>query len=373
MTVKARVTASTFRAGAVREEALEVFVLDPHDDAWPRNEREMAEFVSLPFGYRSVVARSSIVAPTRLIVALDRAGSCRGAVAVELLPARRFPGHLVARARRFGPTVPVAARNVLCRALADMVRGDARILRVNVEVFSRDAEERAGLGEALLRSGFVPVLDQNCYSHTLALDLHPAEDRIFAGIDSSARRNVRSVTKNPVIMRTVAERELASRLDSLEREAMERSGGSHVPADWGSRIEFSERHPQLSRIVGLFHAGTEGPDALLAFAWAVHNGSHAVYTSAACTRRTGLKVPMTYPLMWDLIAWARRTGASWFDLGGVTAGTLGDTDDRLGGISDFKRTFSKNVVEVGEEYELRAPTLRSRASHWLQRALQPRT
>ena len=47
--------------------------------------------------------------------------------------------------------------------------------------------------------------------------------------------------------------------------------------------------------------------------------------------------------------WAKSQGVTWFDFGGITVGTQGDPDDPLGGISDFKRYFSRDVVEVGEE------------------------
>jgi lipid II:glycine glycyltransferase (peptidoglycan interpeptide bridge formation enzyme) len=55
--------------------------------------------------------------------------------------------------------------------------------------------------------------------------------------------------------------------------------------------------------------------------------------------------------MWDLIVWAKRAGATWFDFGGVTAGTAG-SGDPLGGISDFKRLFSKERAEVAEDWVL---------------------
>jgi lipid II:glycine glycyltransferase (peptidoglycan interpeptide bridge formation enzyme) len=58
---------------------------------------------------------------------------------------------------------------------------------------------------------------------------------------------------------------------------------------------------------------------------------------------------MAYPLAWDLITWAHQAGASAFDFGGISPGTLGG-DDPLGGISDFKRYFNGRVATVGAEW-----------------------
>ena len=59
----------------------------------------------------------------------------------------------------------------------------------------------------------------------------------------------------------------------------------------------------------------------------------------------------SYALIWDLIGWAIDLKAPWFDLGGVTGGQVGG-DDPLGGISTFKRNFSRDLAEVSEEWTL---------------------
>jgi hypothetical protein len=119
--------------------------------------------------------------------------------------------------------------------------------------------------------------------------------------------------------------------------------------DWPAVLAATRADPGLSRVVGLFRTDVEGDAALLAYTWGRHHGDHAEYHVGASTRDPAIRTPLAYPLMWELITWARRTGARWFDLGGVTAG---GGDDPLGGISDFKRYFSERVEEVGEEWEL---------------------
>jgi lipid II:glycine glycyltransferase (peptidoglycan interpeptide bridge formation enzyme) len=58
------------------------------------------------------------------------------------------------------------------------------------------------------------------------------------------------------------------------------------------------------------------------------------------------------------MCWARRSGARWWDFGGITEGHRG-SDDPVGGISDFKRHFSTTVQQVGERWVLEPSPVRS--------------
>jgi lipid II:glycine glycyltransferase (peptidoglycan interpeptide bridge formation enzyme) len=62
--------------------------------------------------------------------------------------------------------------------------------------------------------------------------------------------------------------------------------------------------------------------------------------------------------MWETIRWAKVNGAEWFDMGGVTLGANDET--ALNGISEFKESFSQEVVEVGAEWELELQPVRAR-------------
>jgi len=97
------------------------------------------------------------------------------------------------------------------------------------------------------------------------------------------------------------------------------------------------------------NSGTRA-DALIAFAWGLNNVDHVAYDIGASARVPEFKtLSLGYPLLWELIAWARDSGASWFDYGGVPAENS-DGEERLGRISDFKRRFEKQVVRVAEEW-----------------------
>ena len=71
--------------------------------------------------------------------------------------------------------------------------------------------------------------------------------------------------------------------------------------------------------------------------------------------------------MWDLIKWAKHSGAHFFDFGGITPGTLA-SDDPLGGISDFKRYFSQRVVQVGAEWSYEPRPMQAQAARMMKSA-----
>jgi hypothetical protein len=231
-----------------------------------------------------------------------------------------------------------------------------------VRLFSADVDFRTAAGEVLTSFGFRRAAPQ-LYERTLVVDLAPDEGTVFASFHSSTRRNIKSITKLGLEIRPIADLSFAPRIADLLRESITRTGGAVQnpgTADWATYIGFSQRHPDLARLVGLFRPDIAGPDSLLAFVWGCHHRDHVEYRYGGSTRNTGRRIPLLYGLVWDLIQWAKRTGALWFDMGGVTVDSLGDGTNTLGGISDFKRFFSRTMVTVGEEWVLEPRPLRAR-------------
>jgi lipid II:glycine glycyltransferase (peptidoglycan interpeptide bridge formation enzyme) len=213
------------------------------------------------------------------------------------------------------------------------------------------------------------------YATTLSVDLTPSEESILASFNQSTRRKIRGIGKFPVAVRPIDALSLASRMEELMHETLSRTGGDDRPREWEVPIALSQAEPCLSRLVGLFHEELKGPASLLAFAWGCGHGDHAHYRSGASTRAVENSIPCAHALLWDLMRWAKGAGCRWFDLGGITAGHHG-SDDRLGGISDFKRGFSKQLVEVGQEWVFEPSATRaalaqglSAAGGWFPRVL----
>jgi lipid II:glycine glycyltransferase (peptidoglycan interpeptide bridge formation enzyme) len=224
-------------------------------------------------------------------------------------------------------------------------------LRVNVELFSPNSAYRKKAGATLAALGFRPTCEPRSYENTLAIDLTPTDETIFAQLHGRARRGVRAVAKRGLEIRPIDDPALGIRMEEIRKSTCDRHGGRFVSREWGPAIDFCRQNPALARLVGLFRTNSKGPDSLLAYAWGLHHIDHAEYHEAASIRDEEMKVPLAYGLSWDLICWAKSHKAGWFDMGGVTAGQFGDKDDPLGGISDFKRFFSKSLAQVGEEWE----------------------
>jgi hypothetical protein len=181
--------------------------------------------------------------------------------------------------------------------------------------------------------------------------LGPAEAELFMGLHSSARRNIRAVDKKPVSIRPIRDPDYAGRMRELLCKSFARTGKNAPRLDWARLIGFSERHPDLSRIVGLFREGAQGPEALLAYTWGCFHGDCAHYSVGASARPDDLRMPLTYGLMWDLIVWAKTGGAKVFDLGGITGAPVG-AEGAVAGIARFKRYFASDEKQVGAEFVL---------------------
>lgn len=306
----------------------------------------------LPFASRFAVASIAGYSAAAFVAVLDPQGNCAGGFAVLSRPAPLLRRHHLLRVEQFGSSIPMEAADAAVAGMLEWVRRDKRALRLSVDVFSFDEQRRQVLGRVLAGQGFRRAEHVNGYTETLVIDLAGSEEELFRSLHHSARRKIRQLEKQPVAIRLIDDPALSDRMNQLLVETFARTGGRIHARDWERRIALSCENPELSRIVGLFRTDTTDPDSLLAFAWGCHGVDHVYYSEAASTRATdGLRVAVAYGLMWDLIVWAKRTGARVFDLGGVTAGKHTD-EDPLGGISDFKRYFSQQALTVRDEWIL---------------------
>lgn len=335
----------------------------------------LAAGLPLPVQHRTAWARVHPErAPWFVAVKAASAGYQAG-FAVDVSRSRALPGHLLLRVEKFGPALCDGARAAGLRALAHIARSRPRVLRASVHVYAQDAGMRGRVATLLRELGFRPAVHTRTYSRTVLVDLAPEEDRILASFHPSTRRNIRQIAEQPFQVRPIVGPAPVRRIEALLGESLARTGGPPPSEDWEAVTALSDRCPELSRLAGLFRADVPGPEALVACAWGLNHGDHADNPATGMTRLPGARTPFTYALAWDLIRWAKRTGARWFDFGGVTMGHVGEGDP-LGGISDFKRGFSSTIVAVGEEWTLEPHALRghlaaalSSASSWVSHAL----
>lgn len=325
----------------------------------------------LPLFHRSIWASTIAARGGRSLFfsILDDDNTCRAGFSAESWASRAMPGHRLLSVARLGVGTAGLDAASLDAGLARLVahaRDEQSVLHIRVGVFALAPEDRVTTSEALRRHGFLQAPRSRSYERTLVVDLTPDPETLLAGFHYNARRRIRNVAKFPVRLATADSVTLAARLQELGDETHRRTGGESRPVDWVSLIQLSNEAPHLSRIAILERTDREGPSAVLAFAWGCMQGRVVEYSEAGSTHPPDMKVSTSYALMWDLISWARRSGAHTFDLGGVTpGGSLGD--DPLGGISDFKRNFSQLEVEVGSEWHFEPRPRRAAAARAISR------
>jgi hypothetical protein len=270
-------------------------------------------------------------------------------LAVQIGPTRALIGHRLMRVAHGGTALSGPRGDTLIKALRGLADTEPRILRLNVEAVLRTPNERTTVAARMLAAGFRAVQQIRHYRDTLIVDLDGSEEDIFSSFSATTRRELRRWAERPVEMRLITDARYAARLNDLARETFARTGGDWQPRPWEARIALCREVPEASRLVGLFRTGRDDDESLLAYAWGCAHGDHVHYDDAGSTRVEDFKVSLMYPLMWDLIRWAKAQGCAWFDLGGAVPAEA-TSDPRLG-ISDFKRRFSKQLVTVGAEWE----------------------
>jgi hypothetical protein len=300
-------------------------------------------------------------ADTVLLVVRDESGSPVGVIGAGITTSRALPGHRIYRVERLSSCGSERADREMLGALTALARRDPVCLRVVIEVFERDAQTRVRLCRRLAKLGFTRAPSPRNYKNTLAIDLSRSSDDIFAGLHRTARRHIRAPGKRGLELHPITDPAFAPRLEALIRETYDRT---HAPPDakpWRRVIELSATNASVSRIIGLFDGKGRTPENLVAFAWGCAHGSHVTYEAGASCRRRDLgSTSLGYAPLWDLITWAReQTSATWFDLGGVKGGIESHSDE-LDGIYEFKRYFSRESVDVGDEWVLEP--LRTRAA-----------
>jgi hypothetical protein len=290
---------------------------------------------------------------------LDERGRCRAAIAVERRPTRALPGHHRWRAERVVVPHEREALHAALVAFRDMARADRRVLAAELVLFSRDPWRREPIGEVLLALGFVPSPEPQSYHETACVDLRDDDDTVFSRFATMARRNIRLAERRPIELRPIVEGAHVAAMEELVRETRRRTGGEPRGRSLAELVEFARTNPALVRITGVF---SRHEQRLLSFATGLAHGDHVSYGDAGSTRDPSLRVPLGYPALWDLMRWAKRIGAAWFDLGGITHGTHKSVGDPLGGISDFKRMFRGDIVPVADEWLFTPRPLRAALS-----------
>jgi hypothetical protein len=330
---------------------------------WKQIEDELLQSgIGLPLFQRLAWAHLGPQERYRLLTIRDDYGRVLGGVALQMDKSRVLVGHRYLRVTRFGEGMPREAWEPIVAALTKLVREEPKILRLSVRVFSREHHEE--IGKLLERHGFHKESHPTAYRNTLSIDLRRDDAAILAGLNKSARKNLRDADRSPLCVRLITEDRYVERITSLELMAIRRTQGTNSTLNWASVMKLSREHPNLSRVVGLFLSEKEKePEALVGFAWGCMNGTSGEYRAGGTTHIPNLKVSISHRLVRDLILWSKRQGACWFDMGGVTVGE--PVTHPLHGVTVFKRHFTHNLAVVGDEWSLEPHPVRAEFVRWI--------
>lgn len=271
------------------------------------------------------------------------------AYAVQLFSGRAVPGSRIAIVDRIGRDFHGTARGSIGHILAAMARSIPRLERLDVRVFDERPVHLSELSASIAAAGGVRLDRCRNYTRTLVLDVSGTESDVLSRMTYSARRNIRRTSSTDRVKILPVEDEVyADRLNDLLSGAFRRTGGTFRPIRFADVMGDAAASRQ-SILVGAFLAGRGPPHDLVGFMWGRSHGDHVVYESGASERATELgSLAVSYGMMMEVIRWARRSGATWLDLGGVTPVT--EPRDARYGISVFKRHFSTDERTVAAEF-----------------------
>ena len=330
-----------------------------------------ARGIPIPFSSRPTVLRYLRRHETNLLVARDERAEPIALIAVASPASRAMPGHRTMRVEAVSDSLASDAGFALLREAQRLAQSRSTVLRLVVELECRSDASRASLAGELSKLGFEQIPCDRIPDRTLVTDLSLSEDAILAGFGRSTRQNVRAAAKHDLQLVALDDANYGPRMNTLLAESFSRTGGEVELVDWRAVLQLCAAAPNRSRLVGAFRGASRGPDDLVGFAWGLHHGDRVQYHTGASARIQGIRLPILYPVLWDLIVWGKQSGGTWFDFGGVTPGTAG-SDDALGGISAFKRGFSKDEVASGQEWAFTPSPIRwrlaqqsSRLARWL--------
>ncbi|MGI8497953.1 MAG: hypothetical protein ACR2OG_10285 [Gemmatimonadaceae bacterium] len=242
----------------------------------------------------------------------------------------------------------------------------ASALRLNVEIYEPDVDARQNLIDSLGSYGFTRLESPRSYAQTVLIDLRPPEHELLTSFHPTCRKNIKAFAKHGLQCLPVNAALHVERLNELVGEAMSRTGGDSFAVDWMGLAKLIETDQTSACLLGAFRCDVDGPEALIGIVLGLRHGDVVEYSVAASARVPEVRAPLLYEPTWSLFRWAKKQGASWFDFGGVTLGSK-ESGDPLGGISDFKRYFSANVVEVGAELVYTPSNRQAVMARWISR------
>lgn len=289
------------------------------------------------------IKRTSGWAPRRIIA--EEEGRMVGAVQVlRTRPLRAVPPILYAPR---GPVLDYRRGDVLAALFGDVRRapGGAFLFKCDPPVEAGGSE-----AEALLTAGLRPAGGGGFGGvqpkAVMVLDLDRDEEKIFAGLKSKWRYNVRLAERKGVEV-AVGTREDLPRFHELLVETARRDrffvrGRGYFEALYDTLVPPGMLRMFLARYRGVAIAGA------ICFAF----GPRVMYVYGASSNEDRNVMP-NHLMQWHMIRWARAAGYRIYDFRGVSPVRGGTpVDERIAGLNRFKEGFGARYVEYVGDLDL---------------------
>lgn len=215
----------------------------------------------------------------------------------------------------------------LCR------RNRAIFLEIEPDLWESDPGHASHFPPPLFRPSPHPIQPPR----TLVIDLQDSEEALLARMKQKTRYNIRLAQKKGIVVRLSGDLAVFNTL--IEETGARDAFSVHSPAYYRSAYERFHPHGACEMLVAEFEG--QPLAALMIFT----RGKRAWYFYGASSNEERSRMP-TYLLQWEAIRWARRVGATEYDLWGVpdageeTLETQFTTRaDGLWGVYRFKRGF----------------------------------
>ncbi|MFT4186391.1 MAG: peptidoglycan bridge formation glycyltransferase FemA/FemB family protein [Micrococcaceae bacterium] len=190
----------------------------------------------------------------------------------------------------------------------------------------------------------VPALEQFMYDRAIWVDLTPNEDDLMMKFSSTTRRRIRQAVKKGVTVHkidaTEAPKLMKDKMLPILRETTERN-------DFTARSDdtYISMLKGLPENVGLYVAYVE--DRPVCWLMSTEYNGHSQYPYAAGNKE-GRDTYASFLLQWEVMKDMKANGNKVWDMTGVAT----DAFPQFKNVTQFKRGFSKNEVELPMHYDV---------------------
>lgn len=182
-------------------------------------------------------------------------------------------------------------------------------------------------------------------TYTFQIDLTQTENQLFDNLESKTRYNVRLAKKKGVeIIENTSSEGMQTYIEILKETTRRNAFYAHTP-------EYFQTMWQTvgsSKMMRIFEARYEG-DVLASWIMFLHNG--VLYYPYGASRSIHRNVMASNLLLWEMILYGKKSGATLFDLWG-SLGPDADQSDRWYGFHKFKSGYGGTLMRFLGSYDI---------------------